>query len=233
MTLKQWVDELPEPHRVNREYKELLTQIDELEADIRFYRDGDVDDSNDPVMLRERVKELETVNGALRDAASNNLARVEELEESSKIDFEERDKQLKRVEELGKDNESLLGKIVFLREGAEKREARVGELEKERDRLAGRNVELEAACLGYDGLHITEEQINAAVEVTKRPGRSGAVREGMWMVLNRPNIFRCKAPGCYEGLYIEGNNDGSERCTRPCEVCAKFTGRGWVIKEPK
>ncbi len=155
--------------------------------------------------LQVRAEGLKTVNGALRDAASNNLA---------------------RVQELGKDNESLLGKIVFLREGAEKREARVKELEKERDRLAGRNVELEAACLGYDGLHISEKQIDAAVEVTKRPGRSGAVQEAMWMVLNRLDIFRCKGCGG------EGKNYDPSGQTDDffCNCCG---GHGWVIKEPK
>ena len=34
-------------------------RIEGLEADVRFYRDGDVEDSTDPVMLRKRIKELE------------------------------------------------------------------------------------------------------------------------------------------------------------------------------
>ena len=41
------------------ELEQLREKVKELEADVRFYRDGDVQDSTDPVMLRERVKELE------------------------------------------------------------------------------------------------------------------------------------------------------------------------------
>ena len=149
---------------------------------------------------KDRVEELETVNGALRDAASNNLA---------------------RVEELGKDNESLLGKIVFLREGAEKREARVGKLGKECDRLAGRNVELEAACLGYDGLHSTEEQIDAAW---------GCVHGGAYAALVEPALNRLGIKRCFgcDGHGETRNEDGE--LVGQCLVC---NSHGWVIKEPK
>ena len=46
-----------------------VRSIEELEADVRFYRDGNVQDSTDPAMFRTRVKELEKE----RDAAEAEL----------------------------------------------------------------------------------------------------------------------------------------------------------------
>ncbi len=146
---------------------------------------------------KDRVEELETVNGALRDAASNNLA---------------------RVEELGKDNESLLGKIVFLREGAEKREARVKELEEKAEFW-----ELKAIGKGLSP-RITPEMIDVAVEFANGEKGSGA-----WISLNKLNIFRCEGCGgagvvnvMEPGAFLKHNED-----------CPDCTGHSWVIKEPK
>ena len=104
-------------------------------------------------------------------------------------------------------------------------QVRVEELEEENESIRAKIVFLRDGCH-----HSTYEQIDAAWEIINNfNGAYSTIGRWVLRVLERLGIFRCKSPGCNHGTYTEGNDDGSETHTRPCEVCH---GHAWVIKEP-
>jgi hypothetical protein len=55
-------------------------RIEELEADVRFYRNGDVQDSTDPVLLRQRIERLRSELEIQNDCIVGQQGRIEDLE---------------------------------------------------------------------------------------------------------------------------------------------------------
>ncbi len=114
--------------------------------------------------------------------------------------------------------------------------ARVEELERDGKEL-GETFE---NLLRSKGPHITPKMINAAVNLiiqwkeyeiwhhrTFTNSHTNRAAYKMWRLLNELNIFRCEASGCVNGIYTEGNDDGSQTQERKCELC---NGHAWVIR---
>jgi hypothetical protein len=99
------------------------------------------------------------------------------------------------------------------------------EIERLEDRIEERDLALSGVTDHYNPdtqVVVSFEMIDAAVDIA---GCAGKATKDFVFTCIFPlfNIHRCT---CENGMYTEGNDDGSQTRDRKCEVC---NGRGWVV----
>jgi len=157
--------------------------------------------------LRDALDEIERLQ-----------ARVEELERGVRSAvLSEKYKLVERIEELEKIVENQNDYVIVLPDGDAKLEINVFGSENHCERLSAYINKLESIH------HITDKQIDAAWKFAHC--FIGPARNNHFKLMLMLGIKRCEAPGCDHGTYTEGNDDGSQTCDRPCEVCG---GHEWI-----
>jgi hypothetical protein len=100
------------------------------------------------------------------------------------------------------------------------------EIERLKDRIEERDLALSGVTDYYNPdtqAVVSFEMIDAAVGWANAFPSDSNTFVSRWSVLAIFNIHHCT---CNNGMYTEGNDDGSQTHDRECEVC---NGRGWVV----
>jgi cell division protein FtsB len=164
-----------------------------------------------------RLTAIEAQNELYEEQAGRLKARVVELEEEVS-DLEQINAAFRDEDETMK-----LGELVRSRwRNIKNLEGRTAELRARVEELERHNKSLR--LLGDGSYILLVEQIDAAVGFATEECEDPHDYHVAWEALNHLNIHRCT---CNNGMYTEGNDDGSQTQDRVCELC---NGRGWLVK---
>lgn len=175
--------------------------------------------------------------GTLETVYQENRALEAEIAQQKKWALEAQERAGGEIERLRRDKTQALYVLEMANEQIERLKKERLAMSEHVEAVNRRNAKLKAERIQVIQLNdgrpkeiFTHKMIDEAwAFVVDPPGHlSNEVKEAVEAALGALGIKRCEATGCNNGIYTEGNDDGSRTIDRPCEVCG---GHEWVRTE--